>query len=86
MIPRRADCLDHQGEQLYVVFLAAWMIIRMRRGAGSSLVRAERRLRISLATLFWRRRWEDGRFCAVFEGGKALTREDDLSELFQRQR
>ena len=76
----------HVGEVArnpYHLRLPAWMIDNVRRGAelvgGQGGVAPE----FAFATLYRLRRWKNGEFQSLFDGGRVLTSQDDLSELFQ---
>jgi N-acetylglucosamine malate deacetylase 1 len=79
----------HVGEvarNAYHLRLPAWMIDNVRRGAELVGGQGGVSPRFAFATLYRLRRWEDGRFHNLFEGGQVLSSEDDLSKLFQPQR
>jgi LmbE family N-acetylglucosaminyl deacetylase len=79
----------HVGEvarNAYHLRLPAWMIDNVRRGAELVGGQGGTAPRFSFATLYRLRRWENGRFHNIFEGGQVLSSQDDLSKLFQPQR
>jgi N-acetylglucosamine malate deacetylase 1 len=79
----------HVGEvarNAYHLRLPAWMIDNVRRGAELVGGQGGTAPRFAFATLYRLRRWENGRFHNVFEGGQVLSSQDDLSKLFQPQR
>ena len=78
----------HVGEvarNAYHLRLPAWMIDNVRRGAELVGGQGGMAPRFAFATLYRLRRWENGRFHNIFEGGQALSSQDDLSKLFQPQ-
>jgi N-acetylglucosamine malate deacetylase 1 len=79
----------HIGEvarNAYHLRLPAWMIDNVRRGAELVGGQGGTAPPFAFATLYRLRRWENGRFHDVFEGGQSLSSHDDLSKLFQPQR
>jgi N-acetylglucosamine malate deacetylase 1 len=79
----------HVGEvarNAYQLRLPAWMIDNVRRGAELVGGQGGTAPRFAFATLYRLRRWENGRFHNIFEGGQVLSSQDDLSKLFQPQR
>jgi N-acetylglucosamine malate deacetylase 1 len=79
----------HVGEvarNAYHLRLPAWMIDNVRRGAELVGGQGGTAPRFAFATLYRLRRWENGRFHNIFEGGHVLSSQDDLSKLFQPQR
>jgi N-acetylglucosamine malate deacetylase 1 len=79
----------HVGEvarNAYHLRLPAWMIDNVRRGAELVGGQGGTAPRFAFATLYRLRRWENGRFHNIFEGGQVLSSQDDLSKLFQPQR
>jgi hypothetical protein len=79
----------HEGEvarNAYHLRLPAWMIDNVRRGAELVGGQGGTAPRFAFATLYRLRRWENGRFHNIFEGGQVLSSQDDLSKLFQPQR
>jgi N-acetylglucosamine malate deacetylase 1 len=79
----------HVGEvarNAYHLRLPAWMIDNVRRGAELVGGQGGTAPRFAFATLYRLRRWENGRFHNIFEGGQVLSSRDDLSKLFQPQR
>jgi N-acetylglucosamine malate deacetylase 1 len=79
----------HVGEvarNAYHLRLPAWMIDNVRRGAELVGGQGGTAPQFAFATLYRLRRWENGQFHSIFEGGQVLSSQDDLSELFQPQR
>jgi N-acetylglucosamine malate deacetylase 1 len=79
----------HVGEvarNAYHLRLPAWMIDNVRRGAELVGGQGGTAPQFAFATLYRLRRWENGRFHNIFEGGQVLSGQDDLSKLFQAQR
>ena len=79
----------HVGEvarNAYHLRLPAWMIDNVRRGAELVGGQGGTAPRFAFATLYRLRRWENGQFYDVLKGGRALSSQDDLSELFKPQR
>jgi LmbE family N-acetylglucosaminyl deacetylase len=79
----------HVGEvarNAYHLRLPAWMIDNVRRGAELVGGQGGTAPQFAFATLYRLRRWENGRFHNIFEGGQALSNQDDLSKLFQPRR
>ncbi|MGB9275105.1 MAG: PIG-L family deacetylase [Terrimicrobiaceae bacterium] len=79
----------HVGEVArnpYHLRLPAWMIDNVRRGAELVGGQGGAAPRFPFATLYRLRRWENGRFHNIFDGGQVLSSQDDLGKLFQRQR
>ena len=79
----------HVGEvarNAYHLRLPAWMIDNVRRGAELVGGQGGAAPRFAFATLYRLRRWENGRFHNIFEGGQVLSSQDDLGKLFQPQR
>jgi N-acetylglucosamine malate deacetylase 1 len=79
----------HVGEVArnpYHLRLPAWMIDNVRRGAELVGGQGGKAPDFPFATLYRLRRWENGRFHNIFEGGQVLSSQDDLSNLFQPQR
>jgi LmbE family N-acetylglucosaminyl deacetylase len=79
----------HVGEVVrnaYHLRLPAWMIDNVRRGAELVGGQGGVAPRFAFATLYRLRRWENGRFHNIFEGGQVLSSQDDLGKLFQPQR
>ena len=75
----------HVGEvarNAYHLRLPAWMIDNVRRGAELVGGQGGTAPRFAFATLYRLRRWENGRFHNIFEGGQALSGQDDLSKFF----
>jgi LmbE family N-acetylglucosaminyl deacetylase len=75
----------HVGEvarNAYHLRLPAWMIDNVRRGAELVGGQGGTAPRFPFATLYRLRRWENGRFHHVFEGGQVLSSQDDLSKFF----
>jgi N-acetylglucosamine malate deacetylase 1 len=79
----------HVGEvarNTYHLRLPAWMIDNVRRGAELVGGQGGVAPRFAFATLYRLRRWENGRFHDVFQGGQVLSSQDELSKFFQPQR
>jgi len=79
----------HLGEverNAYHLRLPAWMIDNVRRGAELVGGQGGTAPQFAFATLYRLRRWENGQFHNIFEGGQVLSSQDDLSKLFQPQR
>ena len=79
----------HVGEVTRNAFhlrLPAWMIDNVRRGAELVGGQGGPAPRFAFATLYRLRRWEEGRFHNLFEGGQLLSSQDDLGKLFQPKR
>jgi hypothetical protein len=79
----------HVGEvarNAYHLRLPAWMIDNVRRGAELVGGQGGTAPRFAFATLYRLSRWQNGRIHDVFEGGRVLSSQDDLSKLFQPQR
>ncbi len=79
----------HVGEvarNAYHLRLPAWMIDNVRRGAELVGGQGGAAPQFAFATLYRLRRWENGQFHNIFEGGRVLSSQDDLSKLFQLQR
>jgi LmbE family N-acetylglucosaminyl deacetylase len=75
----------HVGEVArnpYHLRLPAWMMDNVRRGAELVGGQGSAAPRFAFATLYRLRRWAGGRLQEVLERGQALSRQDDLSELF----
>ena len=75
----------HVGEVArnpYHLRLAAWMMDNVRRGAELVGGQGSAAPRFAFATLYRLRRWADGQLHEVLEGGRILSADDDLSELF----
>jgi N-acetylglucosamine malate deacetylase 1 len=75
----------HLGEVArnpYHLRLPAWMMDNVRRGAELVGGQGGVAPRFAFATLYRLRRWANGRLQEVLEKGKALSSQDDLSELF----
>ena len=75
----------HVGEvarNAYHLRLPAWMIDNVRRGAELVGGQGGTAPRFPFATLYRLRRWENGRFHNIFEGGQVLSCQDDLSKFF----
>ena len=75
----------HVGEVArnpYHLRLPAWMIDNVRRGAELVGGQGGTAPRFPFATLYRLRRWENGRFHNIFEGGQVLSCQDDLSKFF----
>jgi len=75
----------HVGEVArnpYHLRLPAWMMDNVRRGAELVGGQGGAAPRFAFATLYRLRRWENGRLQEVLEKGRALSSQDDLSELF----
>ena len=75
----------HVGEVArnpYHLRQAAWMIDNVRRGAELVGGQGSAAPRFAFATLYRVRRWADGQLHEVLEGGRILSADDDLSELF----
>jgi hypothetical protein len=78
----------HVGEVArnpYHLRLPAWMIDNVRRGAELFGCQGGTAPGFTFATLYRLRLWENGHFCKIFEGGRVLSSEDNMSELFQLQ-
>jgi LmbE family N-acetylglucosaminyl deacetylase len=76
----------HVGEvarNAYHLRLPAWMIDNVRRGAELVGGQGGAAPDFPFATLYRLRRWEKGQFHQVLEGGRVLTRQEELSKLFQ---
>jgi N-acetylglucosamine malate deacetylase 1 len=76
----------HVGEVArnpYHLRLPAWMIDNVRRGAELVGGQGGAAPEFAFATLYRLRRWKNGEFQSLFDGGRVLTSQDDLSELFQ---
>jgi len=76
----------HVGEvarNAYHLRLPAWMIDNVRRGAELVGGQGGAAPQFAFATLYRLRRWENGQFHNILEGGQVLTSQDDLSKLFQ---
>ena len=76
----------HVGEvarNAYHLRLPAWMIDNVRRGAELVGGQGGAAPDFPFATLYRLRRWEGGQFHDVLEGGRVLTRQEDLSPLFR---
>jgi LmbE family N-acetylglucosaminyl deacetylase len=76
----------HVGEvarNAYHLRLPAWMIDNVRRGAELVGGQGGAAPDFPFATLYRLRRWENGQFHNVLEGGQVLSNQDDLSKLFQ---
>jgi LmbE family N-acetylglucosaminyl deacetylase len=76
----------HVGEvarNAYHLRLPAWMIDNVRRGAELVGGQGGAAPDFPFATLYRLRRWEGGQFHEVLEGGRVLTRQEDLSPLFR---
>jgi N-acetylglucosamine malate deacetylase 1 len=75
----------HVGEvarNAYHLRLPGWMIDNVRRGAELVGGQGGTAPRFPFATLYRLRRWENGRFHRIFEGGQVLSSQDDLSKFF----
>ena len=75
----------HVGEvarNAYHLRLPGWMIDNVRRGAELVGGQGGTAPRFPFATLYRLRRWENGRFHNIFEGGQVLSSQDDLSKFF----
>ena len=75
----------HVGEvarNAYHLRLPSWMIDNVRRGAELVGGQGGAAPRFPFATLYRLRRWENGRFHNIFEGGQVLSCQDDLSKFF----
>ncbi len=75
----------HVGEvarNAYHLRLPGWMIDNVRRGAELVGGQGGTAPRFPFATLYRLRRWENGRFHHIFEGGQVLSSQDDLSKFF----
>jgi N-acetylglucosamine malate deacetylase 1 len=64
----------------------AWMVDNVRRGAELVGGQGGKAPAFPFATLYRLRRWENGQFHNIFEGGQVLSSQDNLSNLFQPQR
>jgi LmbE family N-acetylglucosaminyl deacetylase len=76
----------HVGEvsrNPYHLRLPAWMIDNVRRGAELVGGQGGAAPSFAFATLYRLRRWQNGQFENLFKGGRVLTSQDDLSNLFQ---
>ena len=76
----------HIGEvarNAYHLRLPAWMIDNVRRGAELVGGQGGAAPEFPFATLYRLRRWENGQFRNIFEGGQVLSSQDDPSKLFQ---
>ena len=76
----------HVGEVArnpYHLRLPAWMIDNVRRGAELVGGQGGAAPKFAFATLYRLRRWKSGEFQLLFDGGRVLTSQDDLSKLFQ---
>lgn len=76
----------HVGEvarNAYHLRLPAWMIDNVRRGAELVGGQGGAAPDFPFATLYRLRRWENGQFHNILEGGQVLFGQDDLSKLFQ---
>ncbi len=76
----------HVGEverNAYHLRLPAWMIDNVRRGAELVGGQGGAAPDFPFATLYRLRRWENGQFHNVLEGGQVLSSQDGLSKLFQ---
>lgn len=79
----------HVGEvarNAYHLRLPAWMIDNVRRGAELVGGQGGKAPDFPFATLYRLRRWENGQFHNIVDGGQVLSSQDDLSKLFQPQR
>jgi hypothetical protein len=79
----------HVGEvarNAYHLRLPAWMIDNVRRGAELVGGQGGAAPAFAFATLYRLRRWQNGEFQYLFDGGRVLTSQDDLSKLFQPKR
>jgi LmbE family N-acetylglucosaminyl deacetylase len=75
----------HVGEvarNAYHLRLPAWMIDNVRRGAELVGGQGGTAPQFAFATLYRLRRWENGRFHNIFEGGQVLSSQDGLSKFF----
>ena len=59
------------------------MIDNVRRGAELVGGQGGAAPQFAFATLYRLRRWENGQFQHLFDGGRVLTSQDDLGKLFQ---
>jgi N-acetylglucosamine malate deacetylase 1 len=76
----------HVGEvarNAYHLRMPAWMIDNVRRGAELVGGQGGTAPDFAFATLYRLRLWENGQFNDVFQGGQALSSEDDLSKIFR---
>ena len=76
----------HVGEVTrnpYHLRLPAWMIDNVRRGAELVGGQGGAAPKFAFATLYRLRRWKNGEFQLLFDAGRVLTSQDDLSKLFQ---
>ncbi len=76
----------HVGEvarNAYHLRLPAWMIDNVRRGAELVGGQGGAAPDFPFATLYRVRRWEQGQFQQVLEGGRVLTSQEELSKLFE---
>jgi N-acetylglucosamine malate deacetylase 1 len=76
----------HVGEvarNAYHLRLPAWMIDNVRRGAELVGGQGGAAPEFAFATLYRLRRWENGQFQHLFDGGRVLTSQDDPGKLFQ---
>ena len=76
----------HVGEVArnpYHLRLPAWMIDNVRRGAELVGGQGGAAPEFAFATLYRLRRWENGEFHNLFDGGRVLASQDDLRKLFQ---
>jgi LmbE family N-acetylglucosaminyl deacetylase len=79
----------HVGEvarNAYHLRLPAWMIDNVRRGAELVGGQGGAAPKFAFATLYRLRLWQSGEFEYLFDGGRVLTSQDDLSKLFQPKR
>jgi N-acetylglucosamine malate deacetylase 1 len=76
----------HVGEvarNAYHLRLPAWMIDNVRRGAELVGGQGGAAPEFAFATLYRLRRWQNGQFQYLFDGGRVLTSQDDPGKLFQ---
>ena len=76
----------HVGEvarNAYHLRLPAWMIDNVRRGAELVGGQGGAAPEFAFATLYRLRRWQNGQFQHLFDGGRVLTSQDDLGKLCQ---
>jgi hypothetical protein len=75
----------HVGEvrrNPYHLRLPAWLIDNVRRGAELVGGQGGAAPDFLFATLYRLRRWRDGELAATFEGGRFVSRSEDLARLF----
>ncbi len=75
----------HVGEvqrNPYHIGLPAWMQDNVRRGAEIVVGQGGEAPKFTFATLYRLQRWVGGRLEKVFDGGRLVSRKDDLKKLF----